>query len=790
VNRSIRLGVFLFAICLALGLGLGTATPTVAQVNGNGGHVDWEGWSLNYGNTGLREGVAITGVTYDGTEIISKASLPVMNVYYEVWRRDDSQNGCGPYADRMGGSQTEPITVQEFTVAGEKWLEIGMEDRIGAYGIYQVFYLSENGVIDAHIFSNGLQCSMFHEHLPFWRFDFDIAGSGNDQIMYRNGDNYELMREEFELPAGAATNHDWRVVDFVTGDQVAVYFDSGDYGRPGGEVVPEDNYRENKLSVVAFDPEEVSWGTGPREYNPYVGDRSILRTDLVLWYQGYMPHSPEEGSQLWHSTGVRIVVNPEDAGPTGPRPTASPTPTGTRQPTATPIPPTSTPTPRPTPTRVPTPTPTALPTATPTPQPTATPTPAPLPPVTTILNGSTRYDFESNTLSWLSNPRATDTGTAGRWERGRPGRTTWSATGAVVQPGNASQGVYAMVTGPLAGRSLGSNDVDNGVVSMITKDAIALPTGAMSFSVDWFFSHLSATSSDGMRISLVGSNGQVVPVVEQLGTAANRQPEWTTSTAAFGNLGSNVRVLLEAWDGAGGSIVEAGVDAIRITPAGAAATATAVASPTPVPTAISTAIPTAVPTATPSAPTPTPGAKVTVYSEDFETAMPWSDVSATETNPAERGRWTSGVVQPTNFNGLRLQPSGGSASSRALVTDPSAGRSVGSNDVDGGTTTAVSPGFVLPNSSEVLLQFDRFFAHLDHSTSDDSFSLSVRSGGTDTVISEVFGSATYRSGDWERITLAINQWRDQTIQLVVRAGDGGSGSIIEAGIDNVLISAR
>lgn len=787
MTRGTRLGAFLFAICLALGLGLGTATPSVAQVNGNGGHVDWEGWSLNYGNTGLREGVSITGVTYDGLEIISKASLPVMNVYYETWRRDDSVNGCGPYADRMGGSENEPITVQEFTVAGEKWLEIGMEDRIGAYGIYQVFYLSENGVIDAHIFSNGLQCSMFHEHLPFWRFDFDIAGSGNDQIMYLDGDSYQLATEEFELPASAATNHDWRVVDFATGDQVAVYFDSGDYGRAGGEVVPEDNYRENKLSVVAFDPDEVNWGTGPRDYNPYVGDRSILRTDLVLWYQGYMPHSPEEGSSLWHSTGIRIVVNPDDLGPVDPG--QSPTPVPTARPTATPVraTPTATPTLTPQPTATPTPaaTSTPAPTATSVPQPTATPTPAPLPAATTIINGSTRYDFESNTLAWLSNPRGNDTGSAGLWERGRPGLTTWSATGASVQPGNAAEGSYAMVTGPLAGRSLGANDVDNGVVSIITKDAVALPTGSLSFSVDWFFSHLSATNSDGMRVSLVGSNGRIVPVVEQFGSSSNREPQWTKTTGAYGNLGTNVRVLLEAWDGASGSIVEAGVDAIRITPEGARATAT------PVPAATATPVPpTALPTATPSAPTPTPGAKVTVYTEGFENGMSWSDTSEAEADPAERGRWSAGIVQATDFNGLRVQPSGGSASGRALATEPRAGRSVGANDVDGGVATAVSPGFALPNSSEIQLQFDRFFAHLDHSTADDMMSLSVRSGGTDTVVSEIFGSATHRAGDWQRITLRLDRWRGQNIQLVVRAADGGSGSIIEAGLDNVVVSAR
>ena len=42
---------------------------------------------------------------------------------------------------------------------------------------------------------------------------------------------------------------------------------------------------------------------------PYNTGENIDSKDIVLWYEGYLPHSATEGAGLWHSTGVRLVSN-------------------------------------------------------------------------------------------------------------------------------------------------------------------------------------------------------------------------------------------------------------------------------------------------------------------------------------------------------------------------------------------------------------------------------------------------------------------------------------------------
>jgi hypothetical protein len=86
--------------------------------------------------------------------------------------------------------------------------------------------------------------------------------------------------------------------------------------------------------------EDTGWTFGPNTQVPNGNGEAIGNNDIVFWYEGYLPHSPSEGSNLWHSTGVRMVVNIGAASPT-PTPIA---PTATPQPTNTPVPnPTNTP---------------------------------------------------------------------------------------------------------------------------------------------------------------------------------------------------------------------------------------------------------------------------------------------------------------------------------------------------------------------------------------------------------------------------------------------------------------
>jgi murein tripeptide amidase MpaA len=178
------------------------------------------------------------------------------------------------------------------------------------------------------------------------------------------------------------------------------------------------------------------------------------------------------------------------------------------------------------------------------------------PPVTVFAD-----NFEAAN-GWVANLQGTDTATAGRFERGDPAATTSSGT---KQLGTTVSGVNDLVTGRLAGASAGEHDVDGGTTT-ITSPAIALPTGSnLSLSFSSYLAHGSnATSADHLRVRVLGSTSAVV--YERLGSATNVNGAWAAATASLNAFaGQTVRIRIEATDASTASLVEAGVDDVRVT---------------------------------------------------------------------------------------------------------------------------------------------------------------------------------------------------------------------------------
>lgn len=170
-------------------------------------------------------------------------------------------------------------------------------------------------------------------------------------------------------------------------------------------------------------------------------------------------------------------------------------------------------------------------------------------------------DFESN-LGWTTNPFGTDTATTGQWERGNPETTTSSGT---KQLGTTVSGVNDLVTGRLAGASVGTHDIDNGVTS-IRSPAITLPSsGTLTLEFSYYLAHLNnATSADFLRVSVVGSTTS--QVFQELGAGNDDDAVWATHSANISSFaGQTVRILIEAADAASGSLVEAAIDDLSIT---------------------------------------------------------------------------------------------------------------------------------------------------------------------------------------------------------------------------------
>ena len=297
------------------GTGAAPAVREVRQGAPRQGHVEWEGWSFDYEVSGRVDGVSLSQVAWRGVPILARASMPAMTVFYDHPPGTAPEDTCGPYVDRLGPPVLTPVpwaddadvVLREFTQQGTRWLELGILDTLGDYVLYQSFYVGENGQLDAHTFAKGLQCEFDHLHYPFWRFDFDIAGAGDEIVRRLPDGSTEVLDTEFDLGAAEAADHAWEVRDPDTGHRVLVGFDDGTWNVPG-EVVPEELYTTNRVYGRQHDEVESGpWRTPASTELPH-NDGEALE-DPVLWYRGYLPHTAEEGPELWHSTGVRLDVD-------------------------------------------------------------------------------------------------------------------------------------------------------------------------------------------------------------------------------------------------------------------------------------------------------------------------------------------------------------------------------------------------------------------------------------------------------------------------------------------------
>ncbi|SIQ66188.1 M14 family metallopeptidase [Micromonospora avicenniae] len=169
--------------------------------------------------------------------------------------------------------------------------------------------------------------------------------------------------------------------------------------------------------------------------------------------------------------------------------------------------------------------------------------------------------FETAT-GWTINPNGTDTATAGAFERGAAQATTSSGAKQLTPYAGSND----LVTGRLAGSAAGDYDLDGGVTSA-RSPAVALPSsGTLTLSLAWYLAHGSNSSSaDYLRVSVV-HNGGTTTLFNQAGAATNRNGSW-----AMANLnltpyaGQSVRILVQAADASGASLVEAAVDNVTIT---------------------------------------------------------------------------------------------------------------------------------------------------------------------------------------------------------------------------------
>jgi glucose/arabinose dehydrogenase len=178
-----------------------------------------------------------------------------------------------------------------------------------------------------------------------------------------------------------------------------------------------------------------------------------------------------------------------------------------------------------------------------------------------------------------------------------------------------------------------------------------------------------------------------------------------------------------------------------------------------------------------------------VFHDNFETARGWTLTGGG--NSATRGLWQRGNPEPTVNAGAALQPGSCQGSTNCLITGLAAGTWNGANDLDDGQTSIQSPAIALPTGRQLTLTFGLFFGHNELATSSDL--IRVRVIGENGVAQTVWargGFARDIAGTWATRTANLDAWAGQTIQIRIDAVDADGGALIEAGVDNVAITAH
>src|SRR6266511_1059800 len=180
------------------------------------------------------------------------------------------------------------------------------------------------------------------------------------------------------------------------------------------------------------------------------------------------------------------------------------------------------------------------------------------------------------------------------------------------------------------------------------------------------------------------------------------------------------------------------------------------------------------------------GGGTTVYSDNFETATGWTTNPA-GTDTAVTGQWERGDPEPTDSGGAK-QLGTTVSGTNDLVTARLAGSGPGANDIDGGVTSIRSPQITLPSTGTLTLTLSWYLAHGSNSSSADFLRVNVVTSSGTTVLLSQLGAAANRNGAWATGTANLSGFAGQTIRILIEAADAADPSLVEAGVDDVVIT--
>jgi hypothetical protein len=271
-------------------------------------------WQFNWSlaDSPDEEGIVISQARYRGHQVFHKASLPSLRVRYD--------GPCGPYKDPLNYNNAKPtsgcpttrVCTRSYVASGFRGLEVQSYHTIGAYKLTHRWVFWEDGLVYPRLYSAGLQCDYNHWHHAYWRFDFDIDGSGSDLVLEYNAGNVDIgwglgwtpfWSETSRIKDSPYLARSWAVLDKSS--------NRGYHIIPGPNDGLADAFSTRDLWVLRYQGSEDRNGRQGSAYSddlsPYLNGENVDGQDVVVWYTGHLFHVAHAGGDEWHYIGPTLT---------------------------------------------------------------------------------------------------------------------------------------------------------------------------------------------------------------------------------------------------------------------------------------------------------------------------------------------------------------------------------------------------------------------------------------------------------------------------------------------------
>ena len=185
------------------------------------------------------------------------------------------------------------------------------------------------------------------------------------------------------------------------------------------------------------------------------------------------------------------------------------------------------------------------------------------------------------------------------------------------------------------------------------------------------------------------------------------------------------------------------------------------------------------------------GPEVDIFVDDLEQDRGWS-VGAGDDN-ATTGVWVWADPVGTEYNGYDVQPEDDHTPDPGTICyvtgNAGVGEAAGTNDVDGGKTTLFSPVFELSDFSTARVSYWVWYTNnRGNNPGTDYWNVGVTSNGSSWIALE---NTTESTNAWVERSFLLDDYIALTDQVQLRyvAQDDGSGSLVEAAIDDFVLTA-